>query len=278
MSINKKSKKTFVKLTTANQADERAILLTTKLKPKRVGFMYSVILFVLVIVAACAMIDYYTAWGNTPKLIKRMLVEAEKKAIYKHYDEAEKSYETIIARFKNNAKYVEELKQAKLSLAKTLKDAEQYIKAIVLYKELSIEYKKSNPDMYAWLQLELADSYNSILNTEEAIKVYQQIVEDYKSSDWSAEALFGIADAYKSKKDYASALKYYDLIINKYEKGFLSAEALTNKGRIYEQLGKIDLAYKVYEKVVREFPEIVTEYARGRYDALTIKTKANARI
>ncbi|MEI7541661.1 MAG: tetratricopeptide repeat protein [bacterium] len=277
MAIKNKKKK-VEKLATTDQTDERSMLLPPKHKSRRVGLIYSIILAVLVIVAACVMIDYYTAWGNTPKLIKRMLVEAEKKAIYKHYDEAETKYEIIMERFKNNVKYIEELKQAKLSLAKTLKDAEQYIKAIVLYKELSIEYKKSNPDMYAWLQLELADSYNSILNTEEAIRVYKQVAIDYKASDWSAEALFGIADAYKSKKDYTSALEYYDLIINKYEKGFLSAEALTNKGRIYEILGKIDLAYKVYEKVVREFPEIVTEYARGRYDALTIKTKSNARI
>jgi tetratricopeptide (TPR) repeat protein len=218
-------------------------------------------------------VDYYTAWGNTPKLIKRSLESAEKSAIYKHYPEAIKNYESLINRFGNNEAYKEETKQAKLSLAKTYKDSEQYIKAIDMYKQLGEEYKDTNPDMHAWLMLELADSYNSILNTEEAIRVYNGITKDFAGTDWAAEALFGIADAYRSKKDYINAVKYYDIIINKYEKGFLSAEALTNKGKIYEELGKEKLALKVYEKVVKEFPEIVTEFARLRYDVLSGKTQ-----
>lgn len=235
------------------------------------GVLYTFLAAAILISTAGMLIDYYTAWGNTPKLIKRMLESAEKNAIYKHYDEAERKYDTIISRFGSNENYKEEVKQARLSLAKTCKDAEQYLKAITLYKELAVEYKDLNPDMYAWLQLELADSYNSILNSDEAIRVYQKIIGDFKNTDWAAEALFGIADSYKAKKDYPNALKYYDQIINKYEKGFLSAEALTSKGRIYEEQGKDALAYKVYEKVVKEFPEIVTEYARLRYDALTAK-------
>lgn len=235
--------------------------------------LYAVLVALVFLTAAAMLIDYYTAWGNTPKLIKRTLESAEKNAIYKHYAEAESKYETIINRFGKVEAYRDEVKQARLSLAKTCKDAEQYLKAISLYKELAAEYKDTNPDMYAWLQLELADSYNSILNSDEAIRVYQGVVDNFKNSDWAAEALFGIADAYKSKKDYPSAIKYYDIIINKYEKGFLSAEALTSKGRIYEELGKDELAYKVYEKVVKEFPEIVTEYAKLRYDALTAKTE-----
>lgn len=242
----------------------------TKLNPK---VLYAFFMAIILITGACMLIDYYTAWGNTPKLIKRILESAEKNAIYKHYNEAESKYDTIISRFGSNQKYKEEVKQARLSLAKTYKDAEQYLKAIDLYTQLAVEYKDSNPDMYAWLQLELGDSYNSILNSDEAIKVYQRIVEGFKNTDWAAEALFGIAEAYKSKKDYPNAMKYYDIIINKYEKGFLSAEAMTSKGRIYEEQGKDSLAFKVYEKVVKEFPEIVTEYAKLRYDALLAKTK-----
>jgi tetratricopeptide (TPR) repeat protein len=255
--------------TSVIKAAEEAARQKKSFNPKA---LYAALIAMVLLTSAGMLIDYYTAWGNTPKLIKRMLESAEKNAIYKHYSEAESAYGTIISRFGNKETYKEDVKQARLSLAKTYKDAEQYLKAISLYTELAVDYKASNPDMYAWLQLELADCYNSILNSDEAIRVDQKIVDDFKNTDWAAEALFGIADAYKSKKDYPNALKYYDMIINKYEKGFLSAEALTNKGRIYEELGKDSLAYKVYGKVVKEFPEIVTEYARLRYDALSVKT------
>ncbi len=266
----KKNKSSKVVLTEpVKKTDENAPAAVKSFNPRG---LYAALLTIVVLSAASILIDYYTAWGNTPKLIKRMLESAEKNAIYKHYNEAEKKYDTIISRFGGREEYKEEVKQARLSLAKTCKDAEQYLKAIGMYQELSTEYKDTNPDMYAWLQLELADSYNSILNSDEAIRVYTRITVDFKDSDWAAEALFGIADAYRSKKDYPNALKYYDMIINKYEKGFLSAEALTSKGKIYEEQGKTPLAFKVYEKVVKEFPEIVTEYARLRYDALSAKT------
>jgi tetratricopeptide (TPR) repeat protein len=230
------------------------------------------ILFIAILLFfAFKIVDHYTAWGNTPLLIKRNMDEAEKNAIYKRYNEAISAYDSIISRFGKNVKYSEEIKQARLSLAKTLKDGEQYLRAIEIYRQLIEEYKDTNKDMYAWLKLELADSYNSILNSDEAIKTYTSIVDEFKGTDWAAEALFGIADSYRAKKDFKNAVIYYDMIIEKYKKGFLSAEALTNKGKILEEQGKDKQALKVYEKVVKEFPDIVTEYARQRYSALTVK-------
>jgi len=237
--------------------------------PERIVLIF---LAAAILFFAFKIIDHYTAWGNTPLLIKRNMDEAEKNAIYKRYNDAIKTYDSIINRFGKNEKYSEEVKQARLSLAKTLKDSEQYIRAIDIYRELIEEYKTSNKDMYAWLKLELADSYNSILNSDEAIKTYSSIVEEFKGTDWAAEALFGIADSYREKKDFKNALIYYDMIIEKYKKGFLSAEALTNKGKIFEEQGKDREALKVYQKVVKEFPDIDTEYARLRCGALTVKT------
>jgi tetratricopeptide (TPR) repeat protein len=238
------------------------------------GFMEKLV--ILIFVAAVLflgfkIIDHYTAWGNTKLLIKRNLDRAEKDAIYKRYNEAISEYDTLIKRFGNNEKYSDEMKQARLSLAKTLKDGEQYIRAIELYGKLIDEYKDNNKDMYAWLKLELADSYSAILNSDEAIKIYTSVVDEFKGTDWAAEALFGIADAYMVKKDFKNAVKYYDIIINKYKKGFLSAEALTNKGKILEQQGKDREALKVYQEVVKDFPDIVTEYAKLRCAALTAK-------
>jgi tetratricopeptide (TPR) repeat protein len=218
-------------------------------------------------------VDYSTGWGDPGRVIKREMAAAEKNAIYKKYDAAISRYESIISRWGGEEKLKEEIKQAKLNLAKTYKDSERNIEAIELYKKLAAEYQPANRDMYAWLLLELGDCYNAILNVTDAINTYNMVISEFKDSDWAAEALFGIAEAYKNQKDYAGAIKYYDAIVSKYKKGFLSAEALTNKGMILEEQGKIKQALAVYETVVKEFPDIVTEYARLRADVLSGQTK-----
>lgn len=231
------------------------------------------IIFLVFIIASLILIyktiDFYTGWGDTGKVIKREIETAEKNSIYKRYDIAIKIYLNLLKRISNEEKFSEQTKQIRLNLAKTYKDAEKYIEAIDLYSKLVEEYKTVNNDMYAWLLLELGDCYNNILNTGDAIKTYNNIIDSFPDSDWAAEAYFGIAEAYKNKQDYNNAIKYYDLIVKKYNRGFLSAEALTNKGKIMESQGKYKQAAIIYKKVVDEFPEIVSEYARLRLETIS---------
>lgn len=243
--------------------------------PKKKTFFEKILIFIAVAALAVVVyeaVDYQTGWGNPGKVIKREMDSAEKDAIYKRYDSAIKIYQRIIARWGKDEKFKDEVRQADLSLAKTYKDSERNIEAIELYKQLADEYKTTNRDMYAWLLLELGDCYNAILNTSGAIDSYNTVISEFAGSDWAAEALFGIAEAYKNKKDYGNAVKYYDMIVQKYQKGFLSAEALTNKGMIFEELGRSKQALAVYRKVVKEFPDIVTEYAKTRVGALSGQT------
>ncbi len=227
------------------------------------------IVIVIVLIFIYKAIDYYTGWGDMGKVIKREIETAEKNSIYKRFDTSIKIYLNLLKRISNDEKFVEQIRQVRLNLAKTYKDAEKYIEAIDMYSKLAEEYKPVNNDMYAWLLLELGDCYNNILNTEDAIKTYNIIINRFPDSDWAAEAYFGIAESYKNKKNYEDAIKYYDLIVKKYDKGFLSAEALTNKGKILESQGKYKQAIIIYKKVVDEFPEIVTEYARLRLETIS---------
>lgn len=229
----------------------------------------AVVFIIAALAAAYKIIDYTTGWGDTAKVIKREMADAEKNAIYKRHDAAITQYEKIIKRWGADEKLKEEIKQARLNLAKTYKDSERNLEAIEMYRKLAGEYKTVNRDMYAWLLLELGDCYNAILSSSEAINTYNSIITEFKDTDWAAEALFGIAEAYRGKKDYSGAIKYYDMIVSKYKKGFLSAEALTNKGMLLEEQGKIKQATAVYESVVRDFPDIVTEYAKLRVEALS---------
>jgi tetratricopeptide (TPR) repeat protein len=257
---------------TAPRAAPEEIKETQAPAPKAKTLFEKVIIFLIVAALAVVVyeaVDYQTGWGNPGKVLKRAMDEAEKDAIYKRYDAAIRIYDRIIARWGKDEKFKDEIKQANLSLAKTYKDSEKNMEAIELYKKLAEEYKTANRDMYAWLLLELGECYNAILNTQGAIASYNTVIAEFADTDWAAEALFGIAEAYKNKKDYGNAVKYYDMIVSKYKKGFLSAEALTNKGMILEELGRTKQALTVYEKVVKEFPDIVTEYAKLRVGALS---------
>ncbi len=270
----KKSKKASKKavIETLDQAPQPKVIAAEKKPGFNTWHFVVVLLAAVLLFGGYQAVDYFTGWGNYGKVIKRILDSAEKNAIYKKYDSSIDKYRYVIKKWGGDAKYAEEIKQARLNLAKSLKDSENYLDAIEMYKQLSSEYKETNKDMYAWLLLELADSYSLILNSDQAIKTYSSIVDEFAGTDWSAEALFGMAESYKSKKDFKNAIKYYDIIVAKYQKGFLSAEALTNKAKILEELGKIKDAVKLYDRVVSDFPDIVTEYARVRLNLLSGKT------
>lgn len=216
-------------------------------------------------------IDDYTGWGNAERVIKKYMDMADKSFVYKKYENAITIYKKILERWGKKTEYGDYIKQAKLNLAKVYKEANENEQALKLFNELLEEYKQNNKDMYAWLLLELGETYNNMYNTDEAIKSYQIIINEFSDTDWAAEAIFGIADSYKIAGKDDMAIKYYQQIVNKYKKGFLSAEALTNIGQIYEKQGKIKKALEVYKTIINDYPEIVTEYARLRYDTLNKK-------
>lgn len=241
----------------------------TAAKPSPV---FSRLVAALVIIAALTAVyfavDSETGWGDPVKVVKKEMDKAEKYAIHKKFAEASAIYSRIAAKWADEEKVREYVKQARLSLAQTSKDSGDHIKAIELYRQLIEENRGVNNDMYAWLNLEMADSLNYILSTDDAIRTYQQVIKEFENTDWSAEAMMGIAEAYLNKKNYEMAIKYYDMINDKYKKSFLSAEALTGKARIYEEQGREKQALALYKKISDEFPDIVTEYARTRLSAL----------
>lgn len=231
-------------------------------------------LYVLTIITAIYLVAYKVmGWSNPEKVIKQKMASADKDAVEKKYESSIGKYENIIKRWGNNSKLGEEIRQAKLNMAKQYKNSERYLEAIYLYKKLAAEYQGVNNDMYAWLLLELGDCYNKILNAADAIDTYNKIINTFADTDWASEALFGIAETYKKQKKYDKTIEYYDKIIAKYKKTFLCAEALTNKGIILEEQGKIKQALSVYNTVVRDFPDIVTGDAKLRADKLSAQKK-----
>ncbi len=232
-----------------------------------------VLIVLLAVLLFYKLIDHFTGWGDAEKVIKRKMDVADRHAIYRRFNVAIKIYEDILKRWGNNPEYGDYIKQVKLNLAKTFKEANENEKAVQYFKELIDIYKDSSRDMYAWILIELGDVYNNMYNIQDALKCYQIILDEFKNTDWEAEAVFGMAESYKISGKNDLAIKYYYQIADKYKAGFLGADALTNIGQIYEKQGKEKEALKVYQRILNEFPEIVTEYARLRYNSLNEKMK-----
>ena len=274
---NKKNtnKKNTKKKNIKKKTQEKAVVSESKpaVKKGRAGLIALVLIAAVILTGVFMSVDYYTAWGNDEKLINRAMDAAEKNAIYKKYPEVLKKYNYIVGRWENDENYKEYVRQAKLGIAKAYKDSQQYIPAIEAYRALTAEYSTEKGDMYAWLMLELGECYNSILNTNDALKTYTEITRQFPDTDWSVEAIFGIADAYRNNGDSGKAMYYYNKIVEKYKKGFLSAEALTSIGKMYESDGDDKKALEIYSRVVKEYPEIVTEYAKMRQTVLNDRVK-----
>ena len=268
-SVNKKKKIARKKSAVKPSVKEQQI----PAKKSNTGLIALILISAVILTGVLMAVDRFTAWGNDEKLIGRALDAAEKNAIYKKYPEVIKNYSYIVNRWENDENFKDHVRQAKLGIAKAYKDSQQFIPAIEGYKELIEEYASEKGDMYAWLMLELGECYNSILNTNDALKTYTEITKQYPDTDWSAEAVFGIADAYRNNGDNAKAMYYYNKIVEKYKQGFLSAEALTSIGKIYESDGDDKRALEIYTRVVKEYPEIVTEYAKMRQTVLNERVK-----
>jgi len=263
--VSKKKVKSEIKAQPIQQTEQEV--------PGKSFINKAAVIFAVVLILSLVYItvDQVNGWGDASKVVKRRLAEAEKHTFTRQHTRAARIYESIIDKYSNDEKLSEYVKQASLGLAKAYADSQQFIKAIDAYKELAEEYKQQNRDMHAWLMLELGGCYNNIFNSKDAIEVFRQIIKEFPETDWAAEAYFGIADAYRNDGKNAQALQFYGMIADKYKKGFLSAEALTNMGKIYESEARDPEAIRVYERVVKDFPEIVTEYARLRMEALKAK-------
>ncbi len=121
-----------------------------------------------------------------------------------------------------------------LSLARRLKDDEQYIEILLL----------------------LGDAYNNARDRESALKTYEQAIEKSEDADYrrgKAEALNNIARVYSDNRDYEEALEYANQSIElsrdiKNEK--IMGDALSVKGNILRWMGRNDEAIEIFTQAL----------------------------
>jgi tetratricopeptide (TPR) repeat protein len=106
-----------------------------------------------------------------------------------------------------------------------------------------------------WYQQLLADIYTKTGHTEEALGVYEKLVN---SSPERIDFLFQLGDAYIYAGKFQEAVKIYDRLEG--EIG-ISRELTMQKQKIYLKLGKIDKAAEEIEKYIAKNPDDAEGYS-----------------
>ncbi len=143
------------------------------------------------------------------------------------YEDAIKTYQTILDEYKNSPfRYI----QAQNGLASLYQGLGRHEDAIKVYKSIVDEYKKDYPRECIQAQRGIAQSYQNMGRYEEAIKTYQLILDEYKDyPEESISAQLGIADVYRIMGKFDEAIKIYNEMLYKEEAGLQTEAELRAK-------------------------------------------------
>ena len=99
-----------------------------------------------------------------------------------------------------------------------------------------------------WYKLLLAEVYQQNKLTDSAIKIYEQLVNEYPDKE---EYLYGLAQLYQQNKNYDKALETYDKLESKIG---LNEVITLEKEKIYLDMKKNKSALSELEKLVKKYP------------------------
>lgn len=108
---------------------------------------------------------------------------------------------------------------------------------------------------------------------EDALSLYEKIINEYPESEAADEARLCIAKEYFDKKDYEKALKYITPILSREKTTSTAASAQLLKGRCLEAKGKEEEAIVEYLKVGYFYKDFETEAQEARFSAARIMEK-----
>lgn len=108
---------------------------------------------------------------------------------------------------------------------------------------------------------ETALGYSKAGKLDEAIKAFQEIVNNYPPSEKTAWSQFLLADCYRilgdhslDKADYERAIKEFQKTIDNYPEYEWAPKIYWDMGICYERMLNFDMARKMYQKVIDDYP------------------------
>ena len=146
--------------------------------------------------------------------------------------------------------------QSQLKRADNLVEMGRYDDAIKLYQQIIEANPKSDDARKA--KLEIGDIYfKRMKKTEEGLKIYQELAQEYPGTEEGSEALWNVAGYYYKQGDYDKAVENFRKIVKNFSKTKRAGNAQYMIAKCYEQKAK------KLEKAGANTDEIETAYSKA---------------
>ena len=96
--------------------------------------------------------------------------------------------------------------------------------------------------------------YSRLSNTNQAMVIYEQLIERYPNSKIAEQAASGMGAFYQKQKQYDKAIKSYEDFIYNFPKNPYVEEAKFNIAECHEKLGKWESAIDAYQAYINAYP------------------------
>lgn len=171
---------------------------------------------------------------------------------YTHeYDKALDAYQKVVdlgEKSKSTSDIEPFLAFSRMSIAHIYRRIGQYDAAITMYKSVAASYPETEYAMVA------AKYIGGIQDAQTELKLQQQIIDKYPSTEFAAEAQFRIAELYLSMQHLNNpqqAILEYARVVEKYPNSRRAAEAQLKIGNTYRTiLNRPEDAISAYKKLV----------------------------
>jgi uncharacterized protein len=164
---------------------------------------------------------------------------------------------------------------------------EDVLSLITLYTHLSFQLLELDQEQSKIEQIQVGKWYSSLKQTSQAIKIYEQALENFEGKEaWQAK--FDLALQYKKQKQIEKAIPLWDEIIKK-GKGTVKVNATIEMAKYLEHKQKdfymaLDMAkvglheLKMIQKISNKIPEKLEQDLQKRIQRLKLKLLKQRRV
>lgn len=143
----------------------------------------------------------------------------------------------------------------------------QYEQAIPLYDEIINKYPRAKATHFAVFFK--GNSFYEEKNYKEAAEVYKKYLAKYGEKKFACFVEVSLGNACEEEGKWEEALKTYKEFIEKNPKHILIPDVYQAMGRCYEQLNQKNLAISIYEKIIALYQDTEwEEMAKFRIEQL----------
>ncbi len=232
-----------------------------------------------------AFTDYYTQYVEDDKAEIAYYYDAWTKWRWGRWRDASETFATLAKKYPSSPRAPEALFRSgeavfNLAAGKTRAEKEKvYDEALGQYDAVTKNYPKSDyadDALYnkAWALISLSDVTETPELKQEALPIFQMIVEQFPYERYGPRSQFTLGDYYYGEKDYENAVASYEKFLEIFPVGKLKGQdkGLRNKANVllghlseieaYNLYSKGDILFteKKYEEAVKIFEAVISKY------------------